>query len=89
MSHPLFDLAGVSANCEFSEDLDIESLKCYHGAVREQDLTELRLLKIASLFRDALWGVVQTVVSDLDVDYHEYARVYFEKFRVALARQST
>jgi thiamine kinase-like enzyme len=85
MSHPLFDLAGFSANCDYSEAQDVEFLASYRGEFRERDLHQLRTLKVASLLRDALWGVLQTVVSDLDVDYHEYARVYFEKFRDALA----
>jgi thiamine kinase-like enzyme len=84
MSHPLFDLAGFSANCGYSEEQDIAFLENYRGVFRPRDLEQLRVLKVASLFRDALWGVVQTVVSDLDVDYHEYARVYFDKFREAL-----
>ncbi len=85
MGHPLFDLAGFSANCDYSEEQDVEFLESYRGEFRRQDLDELRVLKVASLLRDALWGVVQTVASDLDVDYREYARVYFEKYRKALA----
>jgi thiamine kinase-like enzyme len=85
MSHPLFDLAGFSANCDYSEEQDVEFLESYRGEFRPRDLRQLQVLKVASLLRDALWGVVQTVVSDLDVDYSEYARVYFEKFRNALS----
>jgi thiamine kinase-like enzyme len=85
MGHPLFDLAGISANCGFSDDEDAEFLTSYRGEFRPRDLYELRVLKIASLLRDALWGVVQTIASDLDVNYSEYVRVYFEKYREAIA----
>lgn len=85
MGHRLFDLAGISANCGFSDEQDVEFLTSYRGELRRSDLYELRVLKVASLLRDALWGVVQTVASDLDVDYSEYARVYFEKYREAIA----
>ena len=85
MGHPLFDLAGFSVNCGYSEEQDAEFLVSYGGEFRRPDLYEFRVLKVASLLRDALWGVVQTVVSDLDVDYHEYARLHFEKFRDAMA----
>jgi thiamine kinase-like enzyme len=85
MGHPLFDLAGFSANCGYSEQQDIEFLESYRGELRRPDLYELQVLKVASLFRDALWGVVQTVASDLDTDYREYARFHFEKFQDALA----
>ena len=87
MGHPLFDLAGFSANCDYSEELDVDLLASYRGEFRRHDLYELRVLKIASLLRDALWGAVQTVASDLDVDYQEYARFHFDKFRQALAAQ--
>ncbi len=79
MGHPLFDLAGFSANCGYSEEQDIEFLASYCGEFRQRDLYELHVLKVASLFRDALWGVVQTVASDLDVDYHEYAASLFRE----------
>jgi thiamine kinase-like enzyme len=85
MGHPLFDLAGISANCGFSDDQDVEFLTSYRGEFRPRDLYELRVLKVASLLRDALWGVVQTVASDLDVNYSEYVRIYFEKYREAIA----
>ena len=85
MGHPLFDLAGFSANCGYSEQQDVEFLESYRREFRQIDLYELRVLKVASLLRDALWGVVQTVASDLDVDYREYARFHFEKYRNALA----
>ena len=86
MGHPLFDLAGFSANCDHSAEQDAAFLESYRGESRRADVYELRVFKVASLLRDALWGVVQTVASDLDVDYHDYARGYFEKFRDALAR---
>jgi thiamine kinase-like enzyme len=81
MGHPLFDLAGFSVNCGYSDEQDVELLESYRGELRPRDLYELRVLKAASVLRDALWGVVQTVASDLDVDYREYARVHFEKYR--------
>jgi thiamine kinase-like enzyme len=73
VGNPLFDLAGISANCGYSEDQEIALLETYRGDLRQRDLYELRVLKVASLLRDALWGIVQTAVSDLDFDYYEYA----------------
>jgi thiamine kinase-like enzyme len=84
MCHPLFDLAGFSVNCQYSHQQDVALLEAYRGELRDRDLRELHVLKVASALRDALWAVVQTVISDLDVDYHAYADTYFEKFRVAL-----
>jgi thiamine kinase-like enzyme len=84
MGHALFDLAGVSVNCEYSHEQDVEFLESYCGEFRRLDLHKLRIFKSACLLRDALWAVVQTVASDLDFGYHDYARVNFEKLRHAL-----
>ncbi len=84
IGHPLFDLAGVSANCAFSEEQDVEFLSSYRGEFRPLDLEELRILKAASLLREALWSVVQTKASDLDFDYREYADRNFGRFREAM-----
>jgi thiamine kinase-like enzyme len=84
MGNPLFDLAGVSANCGYSDQEDAALLESYRGELRERDLCDLRAIKAASLLRDALWGVLQTVVSDLDFDYREYASHHFDKYRAAL-----
>ena len=36
-------------------------------------------MKFMSDFREAMWGVVQTVASDLDVDFSEYAATHFAR----------
>ena len=38
-------------------------------------------MRFVSDFREAMWGVAQTVVSDLDVDYAAYADEHFERLR--------
>ncbi len=83
IGHPLFDLAGVSANCGLDREADMAFLAAYRGEFRPQDLFDLNILKAASLLREALWSVVQTVASDLDFDYRGYADVHFEKYRLA------
>ena len=85
MGHPLFDLAGFSINCHYTNDLEHEFLTAYRGEFRETDLRELHVLKIASLLRESLWAVVQTVASTLDFNYREYALIHFEKFRTEFA----
>jgi thiamine kinase-like enzyme len=74
IGHPLFDLAGVSANCAFPEPLELALLEEYHGSVGTRELRELRILKTMSLLREALWSVIQTVASDIDFDYARYAQ---------------
>ena len=38
MGNPLFDLAGVSANCCYSEEQEIALLESYRGELRGQSL---------------------------------------------------
>ena len=39
----------------------------------------LRLMRFMSDFREAMWGVVQAVVSELDFDFAGYARKHFDR----------
>ena len=41
----------------------------------------LRLMRVMSDFREAMWGVVQTVASDIDFDYAAYAAEHFARLR--------
>jgi hypothetical protein len=34
-------------------------------------------------FREAMWGVVQTGVSELDFDFEEYAKKHFDRLEQA------
>lgn len=87
IGHPLFDLAGLSANCALTEAQDIALLAAYHqGDPTANSLREFRILKAASSLREALWAVIQTVASDLDFDYEGYACDNFEAYRTARAR---
>jgi thiamine kinase-like enzyme len=86
IGHPLFDLANASATAAFSDDQDRALLELYQGHVDDRSLTELRIFKVMALLRDALWGVVQTVASDLDFDYRRYADAHVLLYREARAQ---
>lgn len=83
IGHPLFDLANVAANCGFTEDLEETLLAEYRGSLTERDLRDLHLLKTMSFLREALWSVIQTVASDIDFDYVQYADANFAAYRKA------
>ena len=54
----------------------------YFGAPpTEARLAALRLMRLMSDVREAMWGVVQRAVSDLDVDYGGYAAEHFARLR--------
>ena len=85
IGNQLFDLASISSNASFSTEQDEFLLQAYRGTTERIDLFELRALKTVSLLREALWSMIQTVTSELDFDYVEYARTNFEAYKEARA----
>jgi thiamine kinase-like enzyme len=83
MGHPLFDLASVSANAGLSDDEEAFLLESYRGEIDPRELDLIRVIKAASLLREALWAVIQTAISELDFDYLGYAARHFEAYREA------
>ena len=81
MGDRFFDLANFSVNHEFSVDDDRRLLAAYFGAARDDDLASLRLMRYMSDFREAMWGVLQSGISDLDFDFDGYAAKHFERMK--------
>jgi len=81
MGHPLFDLASVSANAGLTDTQEQALLESYRGMVDSRELEDIRTFKLASSLREALWAVIQAVVSELSFDYLEYASRNFEAYR--------
>jgi thiamine kinase-like enzyme len=79
MGDPFFDLANFSVNHGFTVDDDRRLLGAYFGAFRDGDLAALRLMRFMSDFREAMWGVLQSGISDLDFDFMGYARKHFAR----------
>jgi hypothetical protein len=44
-------------------------------------------MKFMSDFREAMWGVDQTVVSELEFDFEDYASKHFERMLETAAHQ--
>ncbi|CAN5896255.1 choline kinase family protein [soil metagenome] len=79
MGDPFFDLGNLSVNNEFDDDLDHALLERYFGESTDARLARLKLMRIVSDFREAMWGVIQQGISTLDVDYIDYANQHFER----------
>jgi thiamine kinase-like enzyme len=75
MGDPFFDLANFAVNNGLGADEEAELLAAY-GAGSPAELT---LMRFMSDFREAMWGVVQLAVSDLDFDFAGYAEQHFER----------
>jgi thiamine kinase-like enzyme len=84
--HPLFDLANASANAALSDDQDRALLEAYRGQVDPRDLAELRIFKAVSLLREALWSTIQSVASEIDFNYGQYAADNLRAYREARSR---
>jgi len=79
MGDRFFDLANLSVNHDFGLDEDRLLLAAYFGVERPADLAALRLMRVMSDFREAMWGVLQSGISELDFDFHEYASKHFAR----------
>jgi thiamine kinase-like enzyme len=96
MGDRFFDLANLSINHDLGEEDNELLLEAYFGELRIADLIALRLMRFMSDFREAMWGVVQQGLSELDFDFAGYAEEHFARlartaadpaFRDALAAE--
>jgi thiamine kinase-like enzyme len=81
MGDVFFDLANFSVNHELGSEEDDELLRCYFGERTEKDAAVLTVMRFMSDFREAMWGVVQQGISELDFDFAAYTEEHFERLR--------
>ena len=81
MGDRFFDLANFSINHELDTEQSAALLAAYAGETRAEDLEALELMRFMSDFREAMWGVVQSAVSELDFDFAAYAAEHFARLR--------
>lgn len=87
MGDVFFDLANFSINNELDADGRLTLLEAYVGAVRPQDARSLELMRFMSDFREAMWGVVQSALSELDFDFRGYAEEHFRRMQRTAAER--
>ena len=75
MGDAYFDLANFTVNNELDADGERALLDGYGGG----DPRALMLMRFMSDFREAMWGVVQQGISELDFDYAGYARRHLDR----------
>jgi thiamine kinase-like enzyme len=81
MGDPAFDLANFAVSNSLDDDGDRTLLEVYGGA----DYGAHILMRFMSDFREAMWGVVQQVISQLDFDFSAYAAEHFERLEQTAA----
>ena len=79
MGNRFFDLANFSINHELDARGRASLLAAYFGETRPDDEQAVELMRFMSDFREAMWGVVQSAVSELDFDFAGYAAEHFER----------
>jgi thiamine kinase-like enzyme len=79
-----FDLGNFAVNNELDDDQEAKLLEAYFGEPPDERLiATLKLFRFMSDFREAMWGVVQRGVSELDFDYGEYTQKHFDRLEEA------
>jgi thiamine kinase-like enzyme len=82
MGDRYFDLGNFAVNNELDAEAEAALLSAYFEApASERRLAGLRLMRFMSDFREAMWGAVQSTISDLDFDFDSYCEEHFERMR--------
>jgi thiamine kinase-like enzyme len=88
IGHRYFDLGNLAVNNGFDESSERRLLEVYFGdagGATDARIAALRLFRLVSDAREAAWGVVQGLISELDFDFAAYAEEHFERLDRAAA----
>lgn len=85
MGDPAFDLGNLAANAALGPEEERRLLERYAGDASPEPLGRLRLMRLGSDLREAMWGLVQTGISQLAFDFAGYARRHFARFAAGAA----
>jgi thiamine kinase-like enzyme len=80
MGDRFFDLGNFAVNNELTDVDEERLLEAYFGEpATPRRRAALKLFRFMSDFREAMWGVVQSSVSELDFDFPGYANKHFRR----------
>ncbi len=85
MGDVFFDLANFSINHELDAGGDDVLLDAYFGVFGASERAALTVMRFMSDFREAMWGVVQQGVSELDFDFPAYSAEHFVRLEQTAA----
>jgi thiamine kinase-like enzyme len=81
MGDIFFDLGNLADHHDFSDEEERALLERYFGEFRSHDAARLKLMRIMSGFREAMWGIVQKTISRLEFDFSGYSDEFFGRMR--------
>ena len=84
MGDVFFDLGNFAAHLQLPDAADATLLHAYFGTVTPSAVARLKLMKIASDLREAMWAMVQVTISALDYDFAGYGRTHFDRCAAGL-----
>jgi thiamine kinase-like enzyme len=86
MGDRYFDLGNLSVGNGFAEGDDERLLAAYWGEPSTpRRLAAVRLMRVLSDFREAMWGVLQAGISELDFDFGAYGAEHLDRVAAGLA----
>jgi len=83
MGDRFFDFGNFAVNHQLSEEHEGRLLAAYFGRLADGQHARLRLMRLMSDFREAMWGVLQQAISELDFDFAGYASKHFDRLLTA------
>jgi thiamine kinase-like enzyme len=85
MGDPAFDLGNFAGHHDLDAAGEVALLTAYLGvAPSDPQLAVVRLMRLMAAFWEAMWGVLQGTVSELDVDFAGYADEYLGRLQASL-----
>ena len=86
MNDRFFDLGNLAVNNGLDErDEELLLAAYFDQPATDARLAALRLMRLMSDVREAMWGVLQAAISSLDFDYSAYAGEHFARLRAGAA----
>jgi thiamine kinase-like enzyme len=88
MGDRFFDLGNLAVNNDYEDDDEERLLEAYFGEpATPRRRASLKLFRFMSDFREAMWGVAQGTLSELDFDFDAYASKHFERMSATSSDQ--
>ena len=84
MGDPFFDLGNFAVHHQLTDEQERVLLEAYLGRVTSGAVARLKLMKIISDLREAMWAMVQVTISMLDHDFVGYGRKHFDRYSAQL-----
>ncbi|HVS07566.1 MAG TPA: phosphotransferase [Candidatus Dormibacteraeota bacterium] len=85
MGDRFFDFGNFAVNHQLTEDDEARLLAAYFGRVASAQHARLKLMRLMSDYREAMWGVLQQAISELDFDFSAYAAKHFDRLLTGAA----